>query len=35
MRKTSKIKKQNLEKLLLKMSIYFQDESSFEISQTV
>lgn len=35
MRKTSKIKKQNLEELLLKMSIYFQDESSFEISQTV
>ncbi len=35
MRKTSKIKKQNLGELLLKMSIYFQDESSFEISQTV
>lgn len=35
MRKTSKIKKQNLRELLLKMSIYFQDESSFEIGQNV
>ena len=35
MRKASKIKKQKLEQILTKMSIYYQDESSFEISQKV
>jgi transposase len=33
MRKRSKIKKQKFEELYDKMSIYYQDESSFEISQ--
>ena len=33
MRKPSKIKKQKFEELLDRMSIYYQDESSFEISQ--
>lgn len=33
--KTSKIKKQKIEQTLSKVSIYYQDESSFEISQTV